>query len=1076
MKNKTNPVIDSSALGELVDEIHSRIDAGEEVDIDQLAIEFPEYQERLRRMLPMLKELNSFDWSITDDPSTGNQLQTAEQKTLGDFRILRQIGRGGMGIVYEAQQLTINRKVALKILPLAALVDPRSLQRFKNEVTAIATLEHPHVVSVYSVGEERGIHYFAMQLIRGQSLAAVIRELRERSENKSTVAGTRISQVVSDMADEANVEKVGKPNDPGQAGDETAGDTLAMGKSETAAPRITDQSYFRNAVQLILQAADALQHAHENGIVHRDVKPGNLLLDAHGSLFVTDFGLARIETGANMTATGDVLGTLRYMSPEQVLANRVMIDHRTDIYSLGATLYELITLQPLWDSKDRSEIIRTISFEEPTHPRKINPAIPVDLETIILKAIEKNPDDRYNTAADMWLDLNRFLQRKTILARRPSLRERFGKWVARHRGIASLAVAATVLFSLLATVTAILVWNESQQRINAVLGERAALTEAAEASKRMNAINDFVLRNIVQSAKPGSTSGSHDITVRQSLLAANELIDDAFGEDHLLEAHVKALFGEYLYDIGEYETARESVEGALDVYQQTFGDSNEFTIDTMRLLTKIYRDLNQFDVGLSNAQKVLTTAETHFGYLDGTTIGASLDLGTIYSRQKQYPKAEKIFQDVVKTSRIAALPEIEALANNELGTLNFNQQSYLAAEQYWLSALTGFNEVGSRTNAIVSKINLAKLCWETDRRSEALKMNQETYSNAIEVYGMTHPQALDALLDLATRKFYLNDTEGSISDLRLLLDQTRSRYGEADQRTGQRMQDLAVALTEADHSEEAIEILTNAKGISRLYYGEQHPSYLSAVTKLADAFKENGEIDRARPLYEEAIAGRKVILEDNPDDWRNARSLGGNYCNLGNLLRKQSKDYHQAIDCYTNAIDILKNLNLRHPTEKGRRFLVINYLMRSATYSEMGQTKSAINDVNKAIALTSEYARIQELRLYKAGYLALEGELQSAEAIIEEVLATVDDDGEMFYHAARAFANCASQFTINEGQSENQHESQLEKYSMLTMVNLRLSLKTGYHADLSEPCFDPIRDFAEFKRLVAQMEPFIAED
>ena len=267
-------------------------------------------------------------------------------------------------------------------------------------MTAVATLEHPHIVSVYAIGEERGIHYYAMRLIRGQSLAAVIRELQQRALNHDSVSGESLSQVVAAMPqpDEAS-SHAGTGTKPYASEVDEPVETVARGQSVTQTSKITDVSYFRNVAGLMIQASEALHHAHQQGIVHRDIKPGNILLDAQGNLFVTDFGLARIENAPELTLTGDVLGTLRYMSPEQVQAGRVMVDHRTDIYSMGATLYELLTLKPIWSDTNKADLIRRISLEEPTPPQKLNPVIPTDLETIVLKAISRNPSERYEQCA-----------------------------------------------------------------------------------------------------------------------------------------------------------------------------------------------------------------------------------------------------------------------------------------------------------------------------------------------------------------------------------------------------------------------------------------------------------------------------------------------------------------------------------------------------------------------------------------------------------------------------------------------------------------------------------------------------
>jgi tetratricopeptide (TPR) repeat protein len=226
---------------------------------------------------------------------------------------------------------------------------------------------------------------------------------------------------------------------------------------------------------LALQAAEALAHAHEEGVVHRDIKPANLLVDAKGNVWVTDFGLARCQSQAGLTMTGDLVGTLRYMSPEQALAKRVLVDHRTDIYSLGVTLYELLTLEPAYRGQDRQELLRQIAFEEPRPPRRLNKAIPAELETIVQKATEKNPTERYARAQELADDLRRFLEDKPIRAKPPTLVQRARKWSRRHRAV--VAATTVVLAMALVLLGAVGGW-QVQRRLAAESEARNALAEA----------------------------------------------------------------------------------------------------------------------------------------------------------------------------------------------------------------------------------------------------------------------------------------------------------------------------------------------------------------------------------------------------------------------------------------------------------------------------------------------------------------------------------------------------------------------------------------------------------------------
>jgi WD40 repeat protein/serine/threonine protein kinase len=387
---------------------------------------------------------------------------------LGDFCIVREIGRGGMGIVYEAVQVSLGRRVALKVLPFAAAMDTKQLQRFKNEAQAAALLHHTNIVPVYAVGCERGMHFYAMQYIEGQTLAALILDLRrptglEATDSSASEASAnalasqlasgrwapskpKASEVVRLCGGEASKGPY-RPTTPLPSHPATS---LPHDLRSPAAARSTERSgtssaFFRTVAYLGEQAAEALEHAHGKGIIHRDIKPANLLVDLEGNLWVTDFGLARMLSEAGLTMTGDLVGTLRYMSPEQALAKRAPLDHRTDIYSLGVTLYELLTLRPAFDGGDRQEVMQQIAFEEPPSPRRLNKACPIELEIIIRKAMSKHPTERYATAHELADDLRRFLDDKPIRAKKPTLLDWTRKWARRHQGVVATGIAGLIL-------------------------------------------------------------------------------------------------------------------------------------------------------------------------------------------------------------------------------------------------------------------------------------------------------------------------------------------------------------------------------------------------------------------------------------------------------------------------------------------------------------------------------------------------------------------------------------------------------------------------------------------------------
>jgi serine/threonine protein kinase len=417
--------------------------AGDSIDRSKLLAAYPDLRSALEEFFAGHDELDRLTAGLRgpvprgalDLAGAGNC--TPDIGQLGDFRLLREIGRGGMGVVYEAEQVSLRRRVALKVLPFAAALDPRRLQRFKNEALAAAHLRHANIVPVHAVGVERGVHYYAMQFIEGRSLAALIAELR------------------APRAVLPHVATVGERQP-------SAGPTVPVAALSTERS-VGGRRYYDWVADLGRQAALALEHAHSVGIVHRDVKPANLLLDFQGQLWVADFGLAQVAGDSGLTATGELLGTLRYASPEQVLARPGVVDHRSDVYSLGATLYELLTLRPIFEGRDRNELLRQIADEEPPSPGLVQRSVPRELETVVLKAIAKEPSERYPTAQAFADDLQRFLDNRPVLARRPTLLERLWKLARRHPSLVAGGIVVLALLLVGSLLSTFLIRGEQER-------------------------------------------------------------------------------------------------------------------------------------------------------------------------------------------------------------------------------------------------------------------------------------------------------------------------------------------------------------------------------------------------------------------------------------------------------------------------------------------------------------------------------------------------------------------------------------------------------------------------------------
>ncbi|MCH8244160.1 MAG: serine/threonine protein kinase, partial [Planctomycetes bacterium] len=370
-------------------------------------------------------------WGATRRFPLGAPL-TAKSR-LADFEIIDELGRGGMGVVYRARQVSLDREVALKVLPSIAPPGSRASQRFQTEAKAAARLNHTNVVPIFAQGEQDGHYYYAMKLVEGVPLDAVIKSHPELlSSTHASKSGNMVRKLAGDRKPSA---EFSVPSEAAQPDDQP--------------PRHQrSRQDFCYLAGLMAEVADGLAHAHANGILHRDIKPHNLIFGADGHLHITDFGLAYIKGDPHVTMTGEIMGTPSYVSPEQARGEVGGIDDRTDIFSLGVTLYELATGRRPFEGETRDQILHAVCDLEPRRPRVVEPRIPLDLETICLKAIEKKPADRYQSAAAITEDLRRFAEGRPILARRTGLAKRAVKWMRRRPALSSALAAAAALIAV----------------------------------------------------------------------------------------------------------------------------------------------------------------------------------------------------------------------------------------------------------------------------------------------------------------------------------------------------------------------------------------------------------------------------------------------------------------------------------------------------------------------------------------------------------------------------------------------------------------------------------------------------
>ena len=559
---------DSSAerkpIEDLAEEFLKLKRRGETPSLTDYQRRFPELAEEIRDIFPALELMEEFKPGSLDETGSVGQLPRPEEsarihRDMGDYQILREIGRGGMGVVYEAVQVSLGRHVALKVLPTLSLADSQQLTRFRREARAAAQLHHTNIVPVFGVGDHDGVHYFAMQFIRGQPLDEVIRQIKSMQTRQSaddpgstptvtlehsppatevahSVLSGHFAGLHSTREDPGEAHNAPRPSaleetigDPGTGASgsdmpmpqhsPSSSSMLLPGSAEGSSTGSNRRPYDRSVARVGIQVADALAYAHESGILHRDIKPSNILLDTDGRAWVTDFGLAKSE-GDALTNTGDIIGTVRYMAPERF---RSISEPQGDVYSLGLTLYEMLALRPAFDSVDCLKLIEQIKSVNPPRPRSLDTRIPRDLETIVLKAIDKDPNRRYTTATALREDLQRFLDDRPIAARRTTPVERAWRLCRRNPVISALVatVAAFVLFlavagPIVAVEQARLAASESQAKQEARDMQRRTQQElyVSDMKVAFQALKDGDFRRLIdrlERHRPRSGSGEEDL-------------------------------------------------------------------------------------------------------------------------------------------------------------------------------------------------------------------------------------------------------------------------------------------------------------------------------------------------------------------------------------------------------------------------------------------------------------------------------------------------------------------------------------------------------------------------------------
>jgi YD repeat-containing protein len=913
----SEPPSDLDPVGKLAEAFLARCRRGERPSVTEYTQQYPELAEQIRDLFPalaMIEELGSAGGPapLADPAATRRDVP----RQLGEYRLLREVGRGGMGIVYEAVQESLGRHVALKVFPEHGLLTATHLERFRREAKAVAQLHHPNIVPVFGVGESAGVHYFAMQFIVGQGLDVIVRELKQlRGENGLTPPDPSGPSADPSMAQgllSGRWPSTSTPPDtqtwtPDSAApaSDTRVPTPAIPDSmpETTGP--SDAEYFRSVARMGLQVAEALAHAHQQGILHRDIKPSNLLLDAHGTVWVTDFGLAKAEGAEDLTTTGDIVGTLRYMAPERFSG---WSDPRSDVYGLGITLYELMTLRPAFQDSNRPRLIERVLHDAPPRPRSLDPHIPRDLETIILKAIAKEPGDRYSSAAALAEDLRCFLAYRAIQARQATPLEQGWRWCRRNPAVAALA--ATLGLILLGSVVALtgLYVKANGQRQRAEEAEdnwrtAAAEARAGEAKSRQseaqaNAVLKFFQERVLKAARPKGQEGGlgRGATIQAALDQAEPGIAETFADQPLAEAAIRQTLGLTYWFMGENSQAIQQLGRALALRRAALAPDHPDILNSMAHLAQAYQAAGNITEVLRLHKEIFELRKARFGPNDSETLWTMNRLAMTLLTAGRPEEALPLFEEGLKRAQTA------------LGPVHNDTLIYM-------------------DNLAIGYRYLGRLAESLQLFEQALKLEQANLEP-------NHPDTLATMNNLAVTYHEAGRLTEALDLLEETLNLRKTRLGPDHPDTLNSMNLLAAVYRDVGRVGEALPLAEKAAQLMKQKEGPDHPYTLMFMCNLATTYREAGRLAEAKALYEDTLRLQKAKL--GPNHLLRLRAMN----DLGVCLVKM-KRYEEAV------ADLRECLALRAQKNPGDWWVF-------QTKSQLGQALTGLKSYAEAEALLRE--------------------------------------------------------------------------------------------------------------------------
>jgi eukaryotic-like serine/threonine-protein kinase len=743
---------------------------------------------------------------------------------IGRYRILRLLGEGGMGAVYEAEQAFPQRTVALKVIR-AGYANSEMIRRFENEAQALGRLQHPGIAQIYEAGTAETPFgrqpYLAMELVRGQSLL-------EYCHTRRLDLGQRL--------------------------------------------------------ELMAKICDAVQHAHQRALIHRDLKPANILVDESGQPHVLDFGVARLtDSDAYVTLQtnfGQIVGTLAYMSPEQVLGDPAEIDTRSDVYALGMILYEVLAGKPPYAiGRQLTEVVRTIREEEPTALRAVNRAYRGDIEIIVGKALEKDKTRRYASAAELAADLRRHLHDEPIMARPPSASYQLRKFARRHK---ALVLSAAVVFVVLVAGVVTSTWQAVKaRRAEAMARQQSAIAQA---------VTDFLQHDVLAQASANAQAGQSarpdpDLKVRTALDRAAVRIDGKFGTQPEVEAAIRETMGRTYAELAQYAESRKQLEHTLELERRIWGPEDPRTLSTQNQLGRTAWHEGKFAEAERLLGGALEIQRKVLGPEHPDTLFCMNNLGNVYRAQGKDGQAEAVYSRNLEIQRRVLGPEHPdtVISMNNLANVYWSRGKYGEAETLYSRNLEIQRRVlgPEHPDTLLSMGNLADTYVRQGKHAQAEPLFSQTLEISRRVLGPEHPRTLAVLADVAS------------------MHQRRGEFALAE--------DLAA------------QVLAGR----RRALGSGHPDTAPSAPDLALAYVSQGKFVEGERLAREALA----INEGNePDVWQRfrAKSL------LGASLAGQRR-FGEAqpllLDGYQGMLSLQdsKAMSDRYHLELARRWLVQLY-------------------------------------------------------------------------------------------------------------------------------------------------------